>query len=72
MVVLLESYIPKSYQAEEDCNLETQSQKRDKQMTLHKQICGMFFSKIMKDPEQFITSNDEEQMNKVQEERVFP
>lgn len=42
MVVLSESYIPKSYQAEEDCDLETQSQKRDKQMTLHKQICGMF------------------------------
>ncbi len=41
MVVLSESYIPKSYQAEEDCNLETQSQKTDKQTTLNKQ-CGMF------------------------------
>jgi len=33
--------------------------------------CLIFFSKITKDPEQFITSNDEEQMNKVQEERAF-
>jgi predicted secreted protein len=31
----------------------------------------IFFSKITNDPEQFITSNDEEQMNKVQEERAF-
>jgi hypothetical protein len=33
--------------------------------------CLIFFSKITKDPAQFITSNDEEQMNKVQEERVL-
>jgi hypothetical protein len=32
--------------------------------------CLIFFSKITEDPEQFITSNDEEQMNEVQEERA--